>query len=277
MELNWLECLVYGLIAGLAEFLPISAEGHKTFFLTCLGAPADPVGLRLASRLGCLAAVMLSCLTLLARLRREKRLSKIPKSRRKRALDLRIMGLRRLVAIAAVTVLICAIALRLMPKLPCGLLIPALLLTINGVFLFLPQHMPLGNKDGMTLGGTDGLLIGIGAAGGFLPGFSRVGGTVSVGLMRGASRQYVLDMALLVSIPALALLCVFDGIDLVSLTDQVRASGAIGTVLCFAAAFGGSCCGILVMRFLAVKFGFSGFAYYSWGMALLLFILYLIV
>lgn len=277
MELNWLECLIYGLISGFAEFFPISAEGHKTLFLLCLGAPEDPAGLRLVARLGCLAAVVFSCLTLLVRIRREVRLSRIPKKRRKRPLDVRIMGMRRLLTVCAVTFTLGAFAMRFLPNFGNKLLITAIVLAANGVILYLPLHMPLGNKDGGVLTGADGMLIGLGSVASLLPGFSRVGGTISVGLMRGASRQHMLDVALLLSIPALALLSVFDGIELVSATAQAQSSGILGSVLCFLAAFGGSCCSILAMRFMAVKIGFSSFAYYSWGLALLLFSLYLIV
>jgi hypothetical protein len=42
-------------------------------------------------------------------------------------------------------------------------------------------------------------------------------------------------------------------------------------------AFVGSYLGITFIRFLAVKVGFSGFAYYSWGAALFAFILYLTI
>jgi hypothetical protein len=42
-------------------------------------------------------------------------------------------------------------------------------------------------------------------------------------------------------------------------------------------AFFGGYCGILLIRFLAVRTGYIAFAYYSWGAALLALILYLTV
>ena len=41
------------------------------------------------------------------------------------------------------------------------------------------------------------------------------------------------------------------------------------------ASYGGAYLAILTLRFLSVNLGFSGFAYYSWGAALLIFILYM--
>ena len=44
MNFSWLESLIYGLISGLAEFLPISAEGHQHIMLYLFGGELrDPV------------------------------------------------------------------------------------------------------------------------------------------------------------------------------------------------------------------------------------------
>ena len=37
MELNWLECLIYGLLSGLTEFLPVSSLAHQTVILKVFG------------------------------------------------------------------------------------------------------------------------------------------------------------------------------------------------------------------------------------------------
>ena len=51
----------------------------------------------------------------------------------------------------------------------------------------------------------------------------------------------------------------------------------IGCMMAAAASFGGGIGAILLMRFLSVKTGFSGFAFYGWGLGLVSFILYLMV
>ena len=54
----------------------------------------------------------------------------------------------------------------------------------------------------------------------------------------------------------------------------------ISFLCCITAAlmsFIGAYLGICMIRFIAVRVGYSGFAYYSWGLALLTFILYLTI
>ena len=83
-------------------------------------------------------------------------------------------------------------------------------------------------------------------------------------------------LALLLSIPALVLLLIFDVIGaftagLAGITFLV----ILQCILAAAAAWFGASAAIMLLRFLSVKTGFSGFAYYSWGVALFTFILFL--
>ena len=81
MELNWLQSLFYGLISGLAEFLPISADAHRALFLKLIGAE-DGTAVKMSVHLGCLLALILSCHPALSRMRRERRLAAMPAKRR---------------------------------------------------------------------------------------------------------------------------------------------------------------------------------------------------
>jgi undecaprenyl pyrophosphate phosphatase UppP len=48
-------------------------------------------------------------------------------------------------------------------------------------------------------------------------------------------------------------------------------------VLSAVTAFGGAYLGIMLLRFLAVRRGYSAFAYYCWALALFIFALYLLI
>ena len=85
-------------------------------------------------------------------------------------------------------------------------------------------------------------------------------------------------MALILGIPALAVICALDIAALV----MVGAAGitfilVLKGILAAAAAYIGTWSGITLVRFLSVKKGFSFFAYYCWGAALFVFILYLMI
>ena len=111
-----------------------------------------------------------------------------------------------------------------------------------------------------------------------LPGVSSVGGTLSVASACGAERSFALNMTYLVHMVLTLALIAFDlaalfGAGLSGMTGVAMLSG----ILAAAAAFGGTYLGVRVMRLLAANIGFSIFALYSAGAALLSFLLYLMV
>jgi undecaprenyl pyrophosphate phosphatase UppP len=123
----------------------------------------------------------------------------------------------------------------------------------------------------------DSMLVGLGGGLGVIPGFSRIGYTTSVAMMRGAEKRYAMDTALLLSIPALAVLLIIDFFAIFTTTAGLTFIAILSCITAGITSFFSACLGIYIMRFLAVRAGFSGFAYYSWGLSLFSFILYLII
>lgn len=277
MDLNWLETLIYGLVCGLSEFLPVSAQAHRVIMQRILGSGVDNPLMNVAVRIAVLAALLVNCGSLMEQMRRERRLTKIPMRRRKRQPDMqRVLDLR-LVQTAAVPILLSFLLYQAASSWVSDLSRIAIFLVLNGVILFAPTLVPTANKDSRSMSRLDSLLIGIAGALGVIPGISRVGATLSAAVARGADKQNALNWSLLLSIPALICLVLLDA--------YAVAGQGIGTidvllilqcVLGAAAAYVGANLGMTVMRHLAVRLGFSGFAYYSWGAALFTFILYLI-
>lgn len=277
MELSWLESLVYGLISGLAEFLPISAEAHRALYLKLIGAGEEPA-LRLAVHVGALLALLVSCAPLLSRLRRERRIAAIPKKRRKRQPDLKTMLDLRLLRTALIPLVLTFLVYPVVSNLHERLWLLAICLGLNGILLYAPQFLVGSNKDSQSLSSLDAALIGFGNGIGGIPGISRMGGALFAGLTRGAERRYALDVSFLLCIPAMIVLLLFDGWWLIAGTGSaVSAMLILQCVTAAAAAFGSAYFAVFIMRFLSVKAGFSGFAYYSWGVALFALILYLMI
>ena len=269
--LNWLESLLYGLLSGFAEFLPISSEAHRTLFLKLVGAGDDPV-FRLAVHLGALLAVIICSATYISKLNRERRIAAIPKRKRKRQPDLRTILDLKVLRIATIAILLWFISYPFVWDQGQRLWILSLALVINGIILYVPQHYPSGNKDSLNLSALDSFLVGLLSGLGVFPGVSRLGGAVSAAQLRGADTKFAVDIGVLLYIPAAIALVAFD-------CYGIFTGGGTFHLLYFltagAASFGGACCGIYLIRFLAVKSGFSGFAFYSWGAALLALMLYL--
>ena len=271
MELNWLESLLYGLLSGFSEFLPISSEAHRTLFLKLVGAGDNPVS-RLAVHIGAVLAVIICSATYISKLNRERRIMAIPKKRRKRKPDLRTVLDFKILRTAAIPILLWFAAYPFVWDQGERLWILFLALVINGVILYIPQHFPSANKDSLNLSASDSWLVGIVSGIGVFPGISRLAGALSVFQLRGADSRFALDISYLLYIPAAIGLLVFDFYGIFSVGGAFH---LFKFLTMGASSFIGACCGIYFMRFRAVKSGFSGFAFYSWGAALLSLVLYL--
>lgn len=275
MELNWLQSLVYGLISGLAEFLPVSADAHRALFLKLTGTE-EGAAIKLAVHLGCLLALIFACHPALARMRRERRLAAMPPKRRKRQPDRRSILDIRVLNLAMIPMMLCFLLYSKAAILYQRLWITSLFMIVNGLLLYVPQFLPGSNKDSQSLSPLDSVVIGLGGGIGSIPGLSRVGAVNAVAQVRGTEKRYALELSLLLSIPALLALLILDGTALAGAVPTLTALSVICWILAGAAAFGGAWLAIFILRFLVFNTGFSGFSYYCWGFALLTFFLYLI-
>ena len=274
MEYTWFECLIYGLISGFTELLPLSSVAHQSLFSVLIGG-ADHGWLRFAAHLGCLLALLISFVPILTRLRREQKIAKLPRSRRRRQPDFGSLMELRLLRTAAVSMLLVFLGYGLVQQLHQRLWLLALLLGSNGILLYIPQYLPGANKSAVSMSSLDGVLIGLASGCGIIPGISRVGFGTSAAMLRGADRRYAADLGLMLCIPALAVMLILDiaaGVGAVSFSGLL----VFGCVTAAAASFAASYLAVYLVRFLAVKAGFSGFAYYCWGLALFTLIIYLI-
>lgn len=277
MEWNWLHSLFYGLISGFAEFLPVSAEAHSILFQRLTGVGNEMVGFRLICHLGILFALLLSCHPQLEKLRREKRIAALPARRRKRQPDITSMLDIRVLKTALIPTLIGFVGYLFFARHGQRLWILSILMAVNGILLYIPQIKRSGNKESQTMSALDSLLFGLGSALGAIPGVSRLGAGSVFLQLRGADRRYALDMCLLLSIPALAILIGFDFYFIFVTAGAMAFSLFFLYILAAGAAFAGAYFGIMLLRFLAVNVGYSDCAYYCWGAALLTFILYLTI
>ena len=273
--MGWLQSLIYGFVSGFTEFTPVSAPAHEAIMRRIFGVERLSLQ-QLFIHLGVLSALLFACKPQLERIHRERSLMKVPPRRRRRQPDVRSLADYKLMKSVTVLLLLSLLLYPETSQLGRNLGLTAALLIINGFLLFLPQHLPSGNKDARSLSRLDGVLIGLSGALSVLPGISRMGAVSSTAIARGTDRQYAIQLSLLVSLPVLTVLLVFDviGIATAGLTG-ISFLLVLQSLLSALMAWAGATCAITMVRFLAVKAGLSGFAYYSWGAALFSFILFL--
>ncbi|MEE0111081.1 MAG: undecaprenyl-diphosphate phosphatase [Oscillospiraceae bacterium] len=277
LELNWFQSVLYGLLSGLMDILPVSAQAHRALLLKFYGIKGNGDFLNLLIHLGILCALYWNSQSQLIRMSRARALARVPKRKRKRPLDTKSLMDLSMLKTMLIPVILGLFLYRFVSDMSGSLMWIALFLFLNGVILYVPQFLPSSNRDSRTLSRVEGLLMGLGGAASILPGISAVGVTTSIGSVCGVERSYSLDMALLMNMILTIGLAVYDvmgimanGMDVLSFSIILR------YLLTAAAAFGGAMLGIKFMRHLASNQGFSLFGVYCWGLALFTFILNLI-
>ena len=277
MDMNFFESCLYGLFSGLAEFLPISAEAHQVLLRQLFGIEGKLPLLNLFVHIGALVGLFQGAKDSFSRLYREYQLRQLPRRRRRRPSDAQSAADIALVKTAVVPLLLGFLIYIKSQQWQLSPHIVAPLLFLNGILLYVPMYLPAGNKDARGMSPLDGLLVGIGGLLAVFPGISRVASITSVTAARGGEPQNGYRWALVLSIPALLILCLFDIISL--FTVKMTGIDFGGVIQCFTAGLLsciGAFIGITLVRNMIQKTGIFVFSYYCWGAAIFTFILYLI-
>lgn len=276
MELSWLQNLVLGLISGFAEMLPVSAQAHRLVLLKMFGVEGESAVLRLMIHIGTIGALYFYCKGHIVRMMRAQRLVKIPKNRRKRPLDTDALMDFNLLKTTLIPIVLGFLIYSKLKFLADNLLYVAALLLINGIILYIPQYLPGSNRQSGEMSRIDSLYFGIGGILGILPGVSSIGSAVSVGSVRGMDLKKALSLALVMNIPVNIGLAFFDLLALLQGgAGSLSFRALIFAVFAGVTAFVGVGFGIRLLKKIADSVGYSVFGFYSWGAALLTFILYL--
>lgn len=274
MNFRWLESLILGVVTGLTEILPVSAQAHSRILVKFMGRGDPSAMLRLFMHLGVLAALYLACLPHILKIIRAKNMSRIPKRKRKRPLDTKSLMDLKLWITMMVPVVIGLLFYRQLGSISANLIIMATFLFLNGLVLYIPQFLPSGNKDCRTLSRVEGLFMGLGGILFAIPGLSGVGTALSVASVSGVDRKYGLNMILLMNMGIVLGELIYDLLDLISGGfDGLSVIIVLDYLLAAAASFLGSFLAVKLMRSLAGDKGYGCFAYYSWGTALFTFVL----
>lgn len=275
--MNWLQGFFYGLISGFSEFLPVSSQAHQKLMLQIFGqSNTDPVS-NLIVHLCAAIALFFGCRGYIARLRREQHLA-AHRRRDVQSGDVRIRYDLHLIRTAIVPAMLMMLLLVLTRNWAENHLLIAIFSIINGAILFMSERFPHGNKDSRHMSVLDAVVFGLVGSLSVFPGISRVGASVSYATMRGADKQQSVNWALLLSMPALLMLCIFD---IVGIATGIGTAPVNFSVIAgyFTAGFGaliGTYSCVIFTRNILNRANMSTFAYYSWGIALLSFALYLI-
>ena len=275
--MNVFASILYGLVSGLTEIFPVSAQANQMVMRQIFGvAQKEPIR-DLFVHLAVMIAVFVACRGMFGKIRREQTLAYRMRRNPSQIRALKGVYDMRLVRTAAPIMMVGLLANLFFRDFYNNRILFALMLLFNGAITLIPTYMHQGNRDARTMHRADGLLIGFAAALSAIPGISRNGAIMFVTLIREADKQNGVIWALILTIPAMVVLILLDFIAMFtvgigSITLLTVGSYLVTMVFAFVGAF----FGVTILRNLITRSDYTVFGYYDCGLAMLSFVLYLI-
>ena len=220
-----LDAILWGLIQGLTEFLPVSSSGHLVLIPALLDREGPDLATTAMLHLGTLAAVVVYYRSDLASMAKFDRPA------------------RRLITLLVIGTIPAAV-LGFMFKDKIAELVEdpgtvAIMLIVTGLVLLSTELLRLGDKRITDIGPLDSLLTGLAQALALIPGISRSGMTISAGLVRGVGKQEAAHFAFILGIPVIAGAGLLEVAELIgsdeSISSEVWVSVAVAAVAGYAA------------------------------------------
>ena len=275
--MNFFESVFYGAVSGLAEIFPVSSQANQMVMRQLFGIPQKEPIRDLLVHIAILAAIFLACRGMFIKIRREQILAYRMRRNPSQVRALKGVYDMRLVRTAAPIMLVGMFANLFFKDFYDNRPLFALILLLNGALNLIPVYLHQGNKDARIMTRGDSILIGLAAACSAIPGISRNGAIMFMTLMRKADKQNGVTWALLLSVPAVAVLMLLDFIAMFTVGVGIITIGTLGSYLVsMLTAFISAYLAVNTLKILVMRSDFSGFAYYDFGLALLTFVLYLI-
>lgn len=268
--------IFYALLSGLTQILPVSAQAHERLYAHLLNFDdADP-WLRVASILGAALGIVFMLRGSLHHVFRENRHHRNTRKSKSHPADTKAVNTMNLCKTALLILLPSMLAAGYVSGWIDSLILLAIMLLVNGFVLFIPRLFASGDKDSLSMTPLDSLLVGLAGVFGLLPGISRLGMMASAARLCGIQKEFGVDFLLLVIVLPLLFWALFCAVGAFFYNASLETGMVIGDILAFGASFAGSCTGVWLLRRIVSFKDFSVFSFYSWGVAVVAFVLYLI-
>ncbi|HBG01957.1 MAG TPA: undecaprenyl-diphosphatase [Firmicutes bacterium] len=273
-DVTTIQAIALGVIQGLTEFLPVSSSGHLVLFSQLFGVQQSSLVFEIMVHVGTLVAVlvalrsevMVMITSFLTLVQNPKRAGQLMKED---------AGCRLLVALVVGTLPAVAVAFLLKDRIEqlfSSSLFVGSMLIVTGTILYLTERSRGRSKGLAKLSTTDALVIGLGQAVAIVPGISRSGTTIAMGLFRGLNRESAARFSFLLAIPAILGALVF------SLDDVLQGTVSLGWGTLSAGFLAAAITGFMGIRFLldlVQKGKLVWFSYYTWLVGVLVVVLHL--
>ena len=229
--MSYLEAILLGVLQGLTEFLPISSSAHLAIFPQLFGFDDPGASFTAVTQIGTEVAVLLFFWRDIVRIIKAWTISLVRKDQRE-DLDAR-MGWYIIVGTLPIAVMGFLFQDTIKTTFR-SLWLIAIMLIVFGLILGIADRINVGEKLEGDLTLKDSLLYGLGQMLALIPGVSRSGATISVGLFRGYRRDVATRYAFLLAIPAV----LASGVSQLNDVSLAASPGLPKTLLATLVAFG---------------------------------------
>lgn len=186
-----LDAMLWGLVQGLTEFLPISSSGHLVLVPAFLGVEPPDLATSALLHLGTLAAVLLYY---------RKDLLKLVHFRR----DPEARHVVIVLVVGTIPATVGIVLERQLALFQESVTAVAVALLVTGVVLVVSGFIVRKARTLEQASIIDSLLVGVAQAAALLPGISRSGMTITAALGRGLSAEQAARFSFLLAVPAIA-------------------------------------------------------------------------
>lgn len=270
--------IILGLVQGITEFLPISSSGHLSILNNLFDLTSTDEGHMLFDvllHLGTLASICVVYWQDIVQMFNEVlgfvNVGPLAGQRQRH-----YPGARMFIMIVMATlplVLILPVH-KMIETLYYHNIFIGIALVLTGCMLYVSDKMKRGTKTETNMTISDALIIGLCQCVATIPGLSRSGTTITAGIATGLDRKFAVKFSFLLSIPAVL------GANIISLVDAFKEDVDIANVPAYligmVVAMVAGIASISLLRRIAEKGRFGGFAYYCWVMGVLSMILTMI-
>ena len=263
--------ILMGIIQGVAEFLPISSSGHLALFQTFFGMENMEEKYMFFTVLLYFGTLISVCMVYwrdivdmirefflgIAALAGRKDTGVAPPPARRMVM---------LIIIATVPLFVMVFLQDAVNQLFSNSIMVSCALLATGFILFFSDRMARGHKTAKNATVADALIVGCGQALAVIPGLSRSGTTISVGMMRGFDRAFAVRFSFLMSLPAVL------GANVLEIKDALASNFPIEELPMYLVGVAVSAVvgyfAIRLVKSLSDKGKFGKFAYYCWAVGL---------
>ena len=258
--------ILLALLQGITEFVPVSSSGHLVFFQKVFGFKEHMLSFDIILHLATTLAVIVFLRKDLSMMAKEwvKAFSYLLKKDgvKKAWNEFAYFRLGGLMIVALVPAIIIGVTLdEFIEKMFGSLLFVGIAFFVTGAILFFTKHIS-SNRELKKVNSMDAFLIGVSQALAIVPGVSRSGFTIAMGIFRGLDKNVAARFSFLLSIPTILAASIYklkDGLGEFS----IGISWLIGS---FVVAFLSGYLALIFLSKMVAKAKFHYFSFYCWLM-----------